>query len=1050
MVTGPEKWESVKSLFEAAQTVPPGELEAFLERQSPDPEVRSEVSRLLSEYHEAEGFLSTPAVGRLHADPSAVAADFDRFPPGEVLSGRFTIVEFLAAGGMGVVYKAEDTELHRFTALKFLPMDSAGDAHAQARLQREAQAASALNHPNICTIYEIGHHRGQAFIAMEFLDGVTLKQRIAGEHMPLDLLLSLAVEIADALDAAHTAAIFHRDIKPANIFITRRGHAKILDFGIAKWGGDNRRVASADDVASGPAEFADLHAGRGSLSAVPSQDEIDSVFTAPGTRAGTVAYMSPEQLEGRELDTRTDIFSFGVVLYQMATGVRPFQGKDPAAIYAAVLNDAPTPPAKLRPDLPPKLEAIILRALQKDRELRYQHASEMRVDLQRLRTEQESGLHMMHVRTKHARLLWGWSLAGLAILLAVAAIYLRLGRPRKLTERDTVVVGDFLNYTGDPVFSDALKAGLAADLGQSPFLNLLSEDQINQQLLFMGRAADANNKTRPADTSVSPDVAREVCRRTGSAATLLGSIANIGSHYAITLKAMNCETGDSLDVEQEEADRREQVLAKLHEAAKGMRGKLGESLASVQKHDTPLEQATTSSLEALQAYSLANKMFRTSGDAAAIPQFKRALALDPTFALALADLGVMYCNLDEAAPCAEYLTRAYQLRERVTERERYSIDSHYYMNATGELEKAEQVFEEWMQLYPRDLAPYIDLGLVAGYLGHWDVALSTAQQGYGLKKDSFEVYNDLSNDYMYLDRLDEAQVVLDEARTRKLDEPLLQNIYQLAFLRNDAQGMQRCLNAASGKADVESAILASQADTDAFYGRLGKAREFSQRAVSSAIVSGEKETAAEWEVTAALREAEFGNRREARRHAEAAMDLAKTRDIQVAAAMAFARAGDPRGAQKIAEMLQKRFPSDTLLTKYWVPSIRAAIAISQGNAATALDQLQVTTSYERGGGILPFSAGASMYPVYLRGLAFLAMKQWKQAADEFQKITDHRGLVWNSPLGALAQLEIGRAYANFDQAKAKTAYGDFAALWDHADAEIPIFSEAKNEIAKLQ
>ena len=1034
MTLKPEKWETVKALFDAAQELAPQDVSSFLEQQTPDPSIRSEVERLLAEFREAEKFLSDPVLGRISDVSLSGRSLADRHSPappqfarGEVIAGRFTISDFVAAGGMGVVYKAEDSELLRSVALKFLPERIALDPQARARLRREAQAASALNHPNICTIYEVGEHQGQGFIALEFLEGMTLKERIAGKPLEIPALLRLGEEIADALEAAHGAGVFHRDIKSANIFVTRTGHAKILDFGLAK-GVPGQVLIDQSVPRSGAAKNA-LH----------------EQLTTPGTLAGTAAYMSPEQVRGQDLDARTDIFSFGIVLYEMTTGILPFRGADVAETCQAIVESAPEKPSVPRPDLPPKLEEIILSALEKDREARCQHASDIRIALQQLDEDLQSARraaplldNVRRLRSRNQRLLLGM-VCTIALAMIVAATTYYRTRPHKLSEKDTIVLADFENTAGDPVLGDALKAGLAADLSQSPFLNLLSDDLVNKQLHYMGR---------PPETALTADVAREVCRRAGSQATLLGSISRIESHYAITLKALNCENGDVLDVEQAEADRRERVLGKLHQVAKSMRNKLGESLASVQKYDTPLEQATTSSLEALQAYSAAEKTWRSQGDAAAIPLFKRALELDPNFVMAILDLGIMYCNLGEERPCAEHLSKAYELRDSVTERERFPIDSNYYTFVTGELEKAAQASEEWKQLYPRDLAPYINLGWVDSNLGLNEEALANDQEGLALRKDNSVVYRDLSFDYMSLNRLDDAQRVLNEARTRKLDGSLSKNYYQLAFLRNDAAEIARAVSAAIGKSGVEPAMLAMEADTEGFHGRSLAADEISRRSIAAALREGDNESAAEAEITEALRKADFGDAAGARQHAASALALAKTRDVQIATALAFARAGDSARARTMSADLQKRFPRDTLLRSYWLPAIHAAIAISQGKAADAVGYLQETSRYELGGGVLPFSAGASMYPAYLRGEAYLRLKQWDNAAAEFQKIIDHRGLVWNFPLGSLAYLQLARARTNSDPAAARAAYQRFFDLWQKADA--PIFSQARKEYARIK
>jgi len=1008
MATQQDKWETVKSLFEAAQGVAPEELAQFLAAQCPDKEVCAEVMRLLGEYHESENFLSSPAIGRISSSPSGESL---RFTPDEVLSNRFRIIEFIAAGGMGVVYKAEDLDLRRFVALKFLSVE-ADDARAQERLRREAQAASALNHPNICTVYEVGNHAGRAFIAMEYLEGQTLKQRIAQGALEIDTVIGLSIEIADALDAAHSAGVFHRDIKPVNIFITTRGHAKILDFGIAASG---RLVAVEAGEAAG-------------LS--------DRTVTAPGAVAGTASYMSPEQIRGERLDGRTDLFSFGVTLYQMTTGQLPFSGENAVEVCQMVLSASPQPASQLRENLPKELGAIIENCLKKDRELRIQQAAELRGTLATLKRSRESGALIAGVR----RQTLAPAVVAVIILGILGTVFWWKTRPIKLGEKDSVVLADFVNETTDPVFSEALKAGLLADLGQSPFLNILSEDETAKQLRFMGR---------PADTPLTAQVTREICQRAGSKAMLGGSISSLGSHYAITLSASNCEDGSSVAVEQAEAKNREEVLSRLHAAARRLRSKLGESLASVEKHDIPLEQATTSSLEALQAFSQAQREFRTQGETAAIPYFERALKLDPYFALALSDLGTLYCNLENAELCTKYASEAYAFRDRVSERERFVIESNYYTDVTGELEKAAQAFDQWKQLFPRTLYPYIMLGTVASSLGQLQTGLDNDLAAYSIRKDTAAVYQNLSIDYMVLNRLDEARQVLGEAHQRNLDASLLQNYYQLAFLRGDQKEMDRCLAATLGRPNDESAILSSEADSAAYYGRLRESRALSRRAVQSALSAGSKDSAANWEATAAIREAEFGFAAGARRHAEAALALTSSKAIQIAAALVFARTRDPGRAKKIADKLLQQSPTDTLLAKYWTPTIFAAIALDRGNPKEALSRLEVAAPYELGGDRPPFSAGSTLYPMYLRGQAYLREKEWAKARTEFQKIIANRGLIWNFPLAPLAKLELARSMAGEANPGASATYLRFLSLWAGADSDLPVLLQAKRESGLL-
>jgi serine/threonine protein kinase/tetratricopeptide (TPR) repeat protein len=942
-------------------------------------------------------------------------------PPG--LSGligkkvsRYRVIKVIGGGGMGMVFEAEDLKLGRHVALKFLPEEMANDAIALQRFEREAQTASALNHPNICTIYTVEEYEGRPFIAMELLEGDTLQHRIATSEprpIPLDELLSIAIQICDGLQAAHDKDIIHRDIKPGNIFLTRQGPVKILDFGLAKL---------AESEALGAAESEEEMPDSGNEAMLPGRSSAS--LTRTGTTAGTAGYMSPEQVNRERLDHRTDIFSFGLILYEMAAGRRAFSGQTMALVRDAIVNETLVPVRAQNSAVPRGLDTVITKALQRERSQRYQSAVEMRRDIERVRKQ-----------TQPARRIARWSLATAAVLIIVATglwSYWSYRNRVTLSDTDTIVLADINNQTSNPVFDDALNTALRYGMEQTPYLNILGIDKV------FGILSQLN---LPPSTKLTPEVARQVCLRTNSKLVISASIADAGNGFRIALDAADCQSGRIVAGIREEVADQNQVVHVLGLAAAQLRRKLGEPAASVARFNKPLEEALSSSVEALQVGTLGYKRHIVGDFKAAIAYYQRALEFDPNLAPTYQGLAAAYRTVGEDNLAVSAYTKAYELRDRMTEPSRLETEYLYYAWVTGEREKALSVLLQLVQTFPRNVTARVNLASCVAFLGQPDKAADEAREAARLGPTAYN-YSEWTIHSFHAERLNEAQAVLDEAAVRKFDSADLHaHRIRLAFLRNDQRAMQEQWNQAMGRPDgYRLPLLRSYVEE--YHGRFRRARELIQQASDLA-----PSTAAEFQYETALAEAESGDSARAVQIAATALRTVSNRDGKLYLALAFARAGNIEQARKMADALDQDAPLDTLVQNYNLPTIRAAMKLNANDPAGAIAALQPSLKYE-----LSFNFSFNgLYPAYIRGLAYLQLGDGRLAAAEFQKLADHRGLVATDVIGALAHLQIARAQKMMgDEASAHKWYEEFLTLWKDADPDVPIYQQAKAEYARLE
>jgi eukaryotic-like serine/threonine-protein kinase len=929
---------------------------------------------------------------------------------------HYRVIDIIGGGGMGMVYRAEDLKLGRSVALKFLPEELTSDAVALQRFEREARTASSLNHPNICTVHAIEEHDGKPFIAMELLEGETLRTRMAAlepKALPFNEFFDIAMQVCSGLEAAHEKGIVHRDMKPANFFLCKSGRGKILDFGLAK-------------LATEHVGFEKAEAASASAPVTSSADTLKKGLTRTGTTAGTAGYMSPEQVRREELDTRTDIFSFGLVLYEMAAGQRAFIGETVVDIHEAILHQTPVPARARNPMLPRGMDAVLSKALEKDREQRYQSAAALKGDLARIAREANPARRRIR------------QMVAAVVLLAFVALggwrYEAYRHRITLAPTDTIVLADIDNRTNDPVFDGALNTALRYEMEQTPYLNVLGLDK--------AYASMGQLKLPPA-SKITPDIARQICRKTNSKMVITDSIADAGNRYHLEVRALDCGSGATLAEEGTDISARNQIVHELGATAVHLRRKLGEPAESLARFNQPLEKATSASLEALQIGAEGTKLFLAGNPQAALPLYQRAIELAPDLALTYEGIGVANKILGHYGLMAASFTRAYQLRDRMTEKDRVNIDFLYYTRVTGELDKAYSVLLRSLELFPRDVFFHTNLAETLLELGQPKRAADLQDETARLEPSSL-YFSWAARENITASRFNEARSWLAQAEALKFDglELRIQRL-KLAFIEGDRGALDRILGDEAHDPN-RVVFLGLRSQFEAEQGHLDSADRLQLQA---SRLSSDSEDISHALVLSALQNAEAGNVIQARKTQDQALQSKLNRDQRMILALSLARSGRTDEAERLADEVSQEAPFDTTVQRYLVPTVRAAVKLQQHDPYAAIDLLRETVQYD----LAVTDSFDHLYPAYIRGLAYLESGDGRSAAGEFQKLIDNPGMCWEYITGPVARLQLGRAQRLIgDNASARKSYEEFLRIWKDADPDLPIYRQAKAEYARLK